>query len=76
MFLTITWILPGYVSCNSSQPSKVFEKYDMSLLSSRFYKYLTKFIKLVAHKKQLATILEILGKFQPFRLKSERRVEK
>ena len=36
----------------------------MSLFSSRFYKYLTKYIKLVAQKEQLARILEILGKFR------------
>ena len=48
----------------------------MSLLSSRFYKYLTKYIKLVAQKKQLARILEILGKFRSFRLKSKDSVEK
>ena len=41
-----------------------FERYSMSLFSSRFYKYLTKYIKLVAQKEQLARILEILGKFR------------
>ena len=34
-----------------------------------FYKYLTKYIKLVAHKKEHARILEMLGKFWPFLLK-------
>ena len=71
MFLTLTWILPRYVSCNPSQPSKVFERYDMSLFSSRFYKYLRKYIKLVAQKKQLTRILEILGKFRSFLLKKQ-----
>ena len=69
MLLTITLILPSYVSCNSSQPSKVFEGYPMRLFSSRFYKYFTKYIKLFAQKIQLAKILEILVKFQPFLLK-------
>ena len=43
----------------------------MSLFSSRFYKYLTKYIKLIAQKKQLAKILEIVGKFRPFLLKKQ-----
>ena len=34
-----------------------------------FYKYLTKYIKLIAQKKQHARILEMLGKFWPFLLK-------
>ena len=38
----------------------------MSLFSSRFYKYLTKYMKLIAQKNQLARILEIIGKFRPF----------
>ena len=48
----------------------------MSLFSSRFYKYIKKYIKLVAQKKQLARILEILGKFRSFVLKSKHSVEK
>ena len=51
-------------------------KVCMGLFSSWFYKYLTKYIKLVAQKKQLARILEILGKFRSFRLKSKDSVEK
>ena len=59
-----------YVSCSSSRPAKVFERYGyMSLFPFRFYKYLTKYIKLVAQKKQLTRILEILGKCRPFLLK-------
>ena len=69
MFFTLTWILSRYISCNSSQSSKVFERYGMSLFSSRFYNYLTKYIKFVAQKKQLTRILEILGKFRPLLLK-------
>ena len=76
MFLTITLILPGYVSSNSSRPSKVFERYNMSLFFSRFYKCLTKYIKLVAQKKQLSRVLEMLGKFPAFSFKSEQSVEK
>ena len=38
---------------------------DMSLFSSRFYKYLTKYMKFIAQKKQLAKSLEIVGKFRP-----------
>ena len=41
----------------------------MSLFSSTFYKYFTKYTKLIAQKKQLARILEILGKLRPFLLK-------
>ena len=64
MFLALTWIPPRHVSCSSSQPSKVFERYGMSLFSSTFYMYLTKYIKVAAQKEQLARILEILGKFR------------
>ena len=41
----------------------------MSLFSSRLYKYLAKYIKLVVQNKQLARILEMLGKFRPVLLK-------
>ena len=43
----------------------------MSLFSSRFYKYLTKYMKLIAQKKQLARILEILGTFRSFLSKKQ-----
>ena len=69
MFLTIAWVLPRYVSCNSNQPSKVFERYDITLFFSRFYTYLTKYTKLTAQKKQLVRMLEMLGTFRPFLLK-------
>ena len=51
-------------------------RYGMNLFYSRFYKYLTKYIKLVAQKKQPEKILEMLGKCRPFLLKSEHSVEK
>ena len=41
----------------------------MSLFFSGSYKYLTKYIKVIAQKNQLTTILEILGKFRPSLLK-------
>ena len=51
---------------------KGFERYgSMSLFSSRFYKYLTKYIKVDAQKKQFTRILEILGTFRPFLLKKQ-----
>ena len=40
----------------------------MSLFSSRFCKYLTKYIKFIAQKKQPARILEMLEKRRPFLL--------
>ena len=54
---------------NSSRSSNDFERYFTSLFCSRLYKYLTKYIKLVAQKNQLARILKILGKFWPLQLK-------
>ena len=44
-------------------------KVCMSLFSSRFYEYLTKYMKLIAQKKQIARILKIWEKFWPFLLK-------
>ena len=68
MFLTMTWI-----SCNSSRPSKVFERYSWAFFPRGFTKYkvqyLTKYIQLAGQKKRLTKILKILGKFRPFLLK-------
>ena len=41
----------------------------MSLFSASSYIYLTKYINRFGQKKQLAIILEILGKFRSFLLK-------
>ena len=48
----------------------------MNLFSSRFSKYLAKYIKLVWQKKQFTRIIKILGKFQSFLLKKPAFIKK
>ena len=65
-------ILPKCVWCNKSRSSKVFERWGSpSSFSSGFYKFPTKCIKPIAQKKQIAKILENLGKFWALLLKKQ-----